>query len=33
MNTKDNAFQQLNPIYNVSATDIQEYIKQALQKV
>ena len=31
--TKDNAFQQLNPIYDVSATDIQEYIKQALQKV
>lgn len=30
--TKDNAFQQLNPIYDVSATDIQEYIKQALQK-
>ena len=28
--TKDKAFQQLSPIYDVTAKDIEEYIKQAL---
>ena len=27
---KDNAFMQLNPVYEISALDIQEYIKEKL---